>query len=263
MIDTHCHIYAEQFEDDIEEVLDRAAKAGITHIFMPAINFDSLPKMDALRHPDIRFHKLAGIHPTDINKGTSTTEEELLEYCRRDDIVAVGETGLDYHWSDDHKAEQKRSLRLHCRVAKAVQKPVILHNRASTEDLLQIIDDAQDGSLKGIWHCFNGSADEGQRAIDLGLELGIGGVMTFNNADVDESVAQLPIDHMMLETDAPYLAPEPKRGKRNEPAFVKHVAQRLAEVKKLDLEKVLEITDRNALTLFGMDAATSDDNPSD
>ena len=263
MIDTHCHIYAEQFEDDIEEVLDRAAKAGVTHIFMPAINFDSLPKMDALQHPDIRFHKLAGIHPTDINKGTRTTEEELLEYCRRDDIVAVGETGLDYHWSDDHKAEQKRSLRLHCRVAKAVQKPVILHNRASTEDLLQIIDDEQDGSLKGIWHCFNGSADEGKRAIDLGLELGIGGVMTFNNADVDESVAQLPIDHMMLETDAPYLAPEPKRGKRNEPAFVKHVAQRLAEVKKLDLEKVLEITDRNALTLFGMDAATSDDNPLD
>lgn len=254
MIDTHCHIYAEQFEEDLQAVLDRAAEAGVTHIFMPAINFESLPKMDTLDHPDIHFHKMAGIHPTDINKGTATNEEELLDYCRQDDIVAVGETGLDYYWSDDYKAEQQTSLRLHCRVAKEVDKPVILHNRESTEDLLQIIEEEQDGSLKGIWHCFNGSVKEGKRTIDLGFELGIGGVMTFKNAGVDESVAQLPIEHMMLETDAPYLAPEPKRGKRNEPAFVQYVARRLAEVQKCDLDEVLEITDRNALELFGISA---------
>lgn len=254
MIDTHCHIYAEQFEEDLQAVLDRAAEAGVTHIFMPAINFESLPKMDALNHAVIQFHKMAGIHPTDINKGTATTEEELLDYCRQDDIVAVGETGLDYYWSDEYKAEQQKSLHLHCRVAKEVGKPVILHNRESTEDLLQIIEEEQDGSLKGVWHCFNGSVKEGKRTIDLGLELGIGGVMTFKNAGVDESVAQLPIEHMMLETDAPYLAPEPKRGKRNEPAFVQYVARRLAEVQKCNLDEVLEITDRNALELFGISA---------
>lgn len=253
MIDTHCHIYAEQFEEDIREVLDRATEAGVSHIFMPAINYASIPKMEALHHPDIRLHKMAGIHPTDINEGTTTTEEELLEYCQKDDIVGVGETGLDYYWSDDYKAEQQKSLHRHCRVAKQVGKPVVLHNRESTEDLLQIIEDEQDGSLKGIWHCFNGSVDEGKRAIDLGLELGIGGVMTFKNADVDQSVARLPIEHMMLETDAPYLAPEPKRGKRNEPSFVKYVARRLAEVQERDLDEVLEITDRNALRLFGID----------
>lgn len=252
MIDTHCHLYAEQFEKDIQQVLNRASEAGVTHIFMPAISFESLPKMDALSHPDIQLHKMAGIHPTDINEGTTTTEQELLDFCRQDDIVGVGETGLDYYWSDDYKDEQQKSLRLHCRVAKEVGKPVILHNRESTEDLLQIIDEEQDGSLKGIWHCFNGSVEEGQHAIDLGLELGIGGVMTFKNAGVDESVAQLPIEHMMLETDAPYLAPEPKRGKRNEPSFVKYVAQRLAEVQHIDLDEVLEITDRNALSLFGI-----------
>lgn len=254
MIDTHCHIYAEQFEDDIDQVLDRAAQAEVSHIFMPAINFDSLPKMDKLSHPKIQFHKMAGIHPTDINDGTRTTERELLDYCRQDDIVAVGETGLDYYWSDDYMSGQKQSLRIHCRVAKAVDKPIILHNRESTPDLLHIIEEEQDGNLKGIWHCFNGSVDEGKRAIDLGLELGIGGVLTFKNAGVDETVAQLPINHMMLETDAPYLAPEPKRGKRNEPSFVKYTARRLAEVQQLELDEVVEITDRNALQLFGINS---------
>lgn len=250
MIDTHCHLYSEQFDNDISGVLDRAADAGLTHIFMPAINLDSLPKMDRLQHPSIRFHKMAGIHPTDINEGSRTTEEELLKYCNREDIVAVGETGLDYYWSTDYKSEQKKSLRLHCRVAKTVSKPVILHNRDSTEDILKIIEDEQDGTLTGIWHCFNGSVEEGRRAIDLGLQLGIGGVTTFKNAGVDRSVAQLPLEHMMLETDAPYLSPEPKRGKRNEPAFVKYTAQKLAEIMDLPLEEIEEITDRNALELF-------------
>jgi len=252
VIDTHCHIYLEQFDNDIHKVLDRAAKAGVTHIFMPAINFDSLAKMDKLRHSDIRFHKMAGIHPTEINEGVQTTEDELYDFCQKDDIVAVGETGLDYHWSADFKTEQKESLRIHCKVAKDLQKPIILHNRDSTEDMFDIIEDEQDGSLTGIWHCFNGSVDEGKRAIDLGLELGIGGVLTFKNAEVDESVAQLPLDHMMLETDAPYLAPSPKRGKRNEPGFVQYTAKRLSEVLDISLDEVLTKTDKNALQLFGV-----------
>ena len=252
MIDTHCHIYAEQFNDDIQQVLDRAAQAGVSHIFMPAINFDSLPKMDQLQYPGIRFHKMAGIHPTDINDGTRTTEKELLNHCKQDDIVAVGETGLDYHWSKDFKSDQQQSLRTHCQVAKVLTKPIILHNRESTEDLLDIIEDEQDGSLEGVWHCFNGSVEEGKRAIDAGLQLGIGGVLTFKNANVDKSVAQLPLDHMVLETDAPYLAPEPKRGQRNEPAFVKYTAQCLAEVLNISLDEVVAKTDENALRLFGI-----------
>lgn len=252
MIDTHCHIYAEQFDDDIREVLDRAAEAGVSHIFMPAINFESLPKMNKIEHENIGFHKMAGIHPTDINKGTTTFEKELHDYCSREEIVGVGETGLDYYWSDDFKSEQQKSLHMHCRVSKAVQKPVILHNRESTDDLLDIIEDQQDGNLTGIWHCFNGSVDEGKRAIDLGLQLGIGGVLTFKNAGVDDTVGKLPIEHMMLETDAPYLAPSPKRGKRNEPAFVEYTARRLAEVQKMSTDEVLEQTDRNALRLFGI-----------
>lgn len=253
MIDTHCHIYLEHFTDDLQQVLGRAANAGVEQILMPAINFDSLPQMDRLTHRDIHFHKMAGIHPTEINEDVSTTEQELLDYCRSPGIIAVGETGLDYYWSDDYKSQQKESLYLHCRVAKEVKKPIVLHNRESTVDLLNIIEEEQDGTLTGVWHCFNGTVEEGRRAIELGLYLGIGGVLTFKNAGVDETVAQLPLERMILETDAPYLAPEPKRGKRNEPAFVKYTAQKLSEVLDLSFQKVDEITSLNARTLFGLE----------
>lgn len=253
LIDTHCHIYLEQFDEDIQSVLDRAAEAGVSHIFMPAISFDSLPKMDRLSHEHIQFHKMAGLHPTEINEGAATTEEELMAYCSKYDIVAVGETGLDYYWSDDYKEEQRKSLQVHCAVSKSLGKPVILHNRESTSDLLEIIKQEQDGSLTGIWHCFNGSVEQGKRAIDLGLHLGIGGVFTFKNSGVDETVAQLPLDKMILETDAPYLAPSPKRGKRNEPAFIAYTAQRLAEVMELSLEEIENSTSNTALSLFNIE----------
>lgn len=252
LIDTHCHIYLDQFAEDVEAVLQRASDAGVKHIFMPAINLNSLQQMQSLSHPDIQFHKMAGLHPTELNEGNTIKEEELLELCSRDDMVAVGETGLDYYWSDDYREAQKNSLRMHCRAAKEVNKPVVLHNRESTDDLLDIIEEQQNGRLTGIWHCFNGSLEEGKRAIDLGLYLGIGGVLTFKNAGVDKTVALLPLDKMMLETDAPYLSPEPKRGKRNEPAFVKYTAERLAEVMEVTLKEVAENTSRMALHFFGV-----------
>lgn len=250
LIDTHCHIYLEQFAKDIDEVLNRAADAGVNHVFMPAINFGSLEQMDALKDDRIQFYKMAGIHPTEFNEGLEVSEQELMDHCSREDIIAVGETGLDYYWSDEYKEQQKQSLRTHCRVARAVDKPVILHNRESTGDLLSIIEEEQDGSLTGIWHCFNGSVEEGHRAIDLGLHLGIGGVLTFKNAGVDKTVTRLPIEKMLLETDAPYLAPRPHRGKRNEPAFITHTAQRLAEVMKMPLQDIQELTSQTALSLF-------------
>lgn len=250
LVDTHCHIYLEQFADDIHAVLDRAAEAGVKHIFMPAINLESLQQMEKLSHAEIEFHKMAGLHPTEINEGNAIDEEALFDFCNRDDIVAVGETGLDYYWSDEYKEEQQASLHMHCRIARQVQKPIILHNRKSTADLLSIIEEEQDGSLRGIWHCFNGSVEEGKRAIDLGLYLGIGGVLTFKNAGVDETVAQLPLEKMILETDAPYLAPKPHRGQRNEPAFAKCTAQYLAEIMQVPVELVLQQTSATALNFF-------------
>lgn len=252
MIDTHCHIYLEHFNDDLDEVLDRASEAGVEQILMPAIDFDSLQQMERMNHDHLAFHKMAGIHPTQINKGISTTEEELAAICPSSDIIAVGETGLDYHWSTDFKDEQKKSLYLHCKVAKAVGKPIVLHNRSSTADLLDIIEKEQDGKLTGVWHCFNGTVDEGMRAIELGLMLGIGGVLTFKNAGVDKTVSRLPLEQMILETDAPYLAPEPKRGKRNEPGFIKFTAQKLAGIKDIPLPDLQKVTTENAVRLFSL-----------
>lgn len=252
MIDTHSHIYLKDFDEDREEVYTRAVEAGIKTILMPAIDFGSLEQMDSLSFNGIKFHKMAGLHPCDVENLEDGFENRLLELCSDNEIIGVGETGLDYYWSKYHITEQKLSLHAHCRVAKKVNKPIILHNRESTDDLLHIIEQEQDGTLKGIWHCFNGTVEEGKRAIDLGLHLGIGGVVTFKNGGVDKTVAELPLEKMVLETDAPYLSPTPKRGKRNEPAFMKYTAEKLAEIFELTLAEVSEQTSETARKLFNL-----------
>jgi TatD DNase family protein len=250
MIDSHCHIYLDDFQDDLADVLARAA--GITDILMPAISFASLPEMDRLSHPEIRFHKMAGIHPCEVRGNLPNLESDLFESASSDDIIGVGESGLDYYWSTDFVNEQHDSLRAHCRIAKTLKKPVVLHNRESTSDLLKIISEMQDGNLTGVWHCFNGTVDEGLEAIDLGLYLGIGGVITFKNAGVDKSVAKLPVNRLVLETDSPYLAPVPFRGKRNEPSFLALVAEKLAVICDVNPEEIQRITSDNTIRLFGL-----------
>lgn len=253
LADTHCHLYLNQFDDDRPEVLNRAYEAGIHHIFLPAIDWDSISQMKKLKHPDIRFYKMAGIHPCSVEENLPIDENRLLDLCSKNEFVAVGETGLDYYWNREYIVEQKKSLRLHCRIAKSVCKPVVLHNRESTSDLLDIIREEQDGTLTGVWHCFTGTEDEGKRAIDLGLYLGAGGVTTFKNAGVDKVLRKMPPDKIILETDAPYLAPVPHRGKRNEPSYIQLIAKKLSELFELPLEAVAELTTTNASTLFGVE----------
>lgn len=250
MIDTHSHIYLPDFIEDLDEVLERAESVGVTDILMPAIDFDSLKQMEQLSHNKIRFHKMAGLHPCDVSTLSNDFEEKLNALCQELAIIGVGETGLDYYWSKDHIREQHKSLHIHCRVAKDLDKPIVLHNRESTSDLLDIIEGEQDGSLRGIWHCFNGSVDEGKRALDLGLHLGIGGVVTFKNGGVDKTVTHLPLDKMVLETDAPYLTPTPNRGKRNEPAYMEFTAQKLADIFEMPLGDLVRTTSETARNLF-------------
>ena len=252
LTDTHCHLYLEQFDEDLDDVLNSSVEAGIRHIFLPAIDWESISAMDKLTHPEITFYKMAGIHPCSVEENLPLDEEKLFNFCSKDDFIAVGETGLDYYWSTDFVEEQKKSLRIHCDIAKEVGKPIVLHNRDSTKDLLDIIEEEQDGTMTGVWHCFTGSVDEGKRALDLGLYLGIGGVSTFKNAGVDKVVAQLPLDKLILETDAPYLSPAPHRGKRNEPSYITLIAENLAELHNQSLKTIAEITTENAFRLFGV-----------
>lgn len=250
LTDSHCHLYLDKFTPDLDAVLQRAAEAGVKHIYLPAIDWDSLKTMDKLRHPDITFFKMAGIHPCDVRNNWPLDEKRLFELAESDDYVAVGESGLDYHWSKEFITEQKKSLVVHCKVAKAVDKPLIVHNRESTADLLDLVESEQDGSLKGIWHCFTGTLDEGKRALDLGLNLGVGGILTFKNAGIDKVVKQLPLERLLLETDAPFLAPEPKRGKRNEPSYILYTAEKLAVLMDTSVDEIARITTENATHLF-------------
>lgn len=252
MIDTHAHIYLPQFDSDIKEVLDRALQVNITDILLPAIDFASENQMDLLIQSNelsqVRLHRMAGIHPCDVRP--DFYEDSLMRWCERPDVVAIGESGLDYYWSTEFVKEQKYSLQLHCAIAKQLKKPIVLHNRESTTDLLDIIEQEQDGRLTGVWHCFNGSVEEGKRAIDLGLHLGIGGVVTFKNGGVDKTVSELPIERMILETDAPFLAPVPHRGKRNEPAYTNLVGIKLSEIFNISLDEIDQKTTENAQSLF-------------
>ncbi|KPQ00840.1 MAG: TatD DNase family protein [Bacteroidetes bacterium HLUCCA01] len=248
MIDTHCHIYTDAFDEDLPAVLDRAADAGLTDIIMPSIDLNSRAAMQRMYHDRLRFHPVAGIHPCDV-KGP-TDEIALWKWAGEDDVVAVGESGLDYYWSSEHISEQKASFRFHCRMARELDKPLIIHNRESTHDMLQILREEQDGRLRGVWHCFNGSVEEGLQAIDTGFHLGIGGVVTFKNAGVDKTVSMLPPDWMLLETDAPYLSPVPHRGKRNEPAYTALVAVKLSALFGKTLAEIDALTTETAKNLF-------------
>lgn len=269
LTDTHCHLYHRSFmgpkdpsetfkgtPDGLEEVLERSVRAGVRRILMPAIDMESLVQMERLTElaadlqPDLVLHPMAGIHPCEVTPGYRPPERELELAVASAQVIAVGETGLDGHWSREAMAEQEISLRFHCRLARESGKPIVLHNRETTDELLAIIEQEQDGRLRGVWHCFNGTREQGLRAIDLGLHLGIGGVVTFARAGVAEVVAQLPLASMVLETDAPYLAPTPHRGRRNEPSYLPHTATRLAEAVGVSLPDVAEITSRNATELF-------------
>ncbi len=258
LVDTHCHLYHPKLQNDIDDICVRALAAGVKTILLPAITLESIPLMDLLPHQGIRFGKMAGIHPCDVTTGTENDQRLLEEACSKDDIVAVGETGIDYYWSKELVDEQHISFRHHLKIASALSKPIVIHNRDSTADMLRIFEEVQDGSISGVWHCFNGSYDEGMRAIDLGLHLGIGGVVTYKNSGVAETLAKLPKDRILLETDSPFLAPVPHRGKRNEPSYVRVVAETVANVWDTSIDEVARITTMNAGILFKTMNMTAD-----
>jgi TatD DNase family protein len=254
LIDTHCHLFVEQFKDDISEVIKRASAVGISDILMPAIDRKSTAAMNLLpNHQDqVKLHNMVGIHPCDVHLDKAVSLEELISWAKEANAIAIGETGLDYYWSREHIDLQKNSLSVHFEAAKACDLPIVLHNRDSTDDFLSMIEQAQNGHLKGVWHCFNGSVDEGKRAIDAGFYLGLGGVITFKNGGMDKVLPSLPLSRFILETDSPYLTPTPFRGKRNEPSYTALVAKRLAEILQKSEEEIAETTTKNAAELFGI-----------
>lgn len=260
LTDTHTHLYSRKFESDRTEMVQRAINAGVTRMFLPNIDAGSVDGMLALaaEFPQHCF-PMMGVHPCSVQENW----EEELEMARQwlfdkaDETphkkwFGVGEIGLDYYWDKSLMEQQKTAFRQQLNWGKDLQLPVIIHCRDSMHDILDILEDEHDENLTGVLHCFTGTLEDAQRAIKLGFYLGIGGVVTFKNSGLDEVVKEISLEHLVLETDAPYLTPVPHRGKRNESAYVALVAEKVAECTGNSMEQVARQTTDNAMKLFKM-----------
>ena len=252
-IDTHAHLYVEEFENDIHEVVKAAKANNIERVVLPNIDADSSEKLIALHQSDPSFFTpMMGLHPCSVDEAYKTELDQIERHFLRHDFASVGEIGLDYYWDTKHKEAQIDAFRTQIAWAKDKKLPIAVHCREAFDDILSILEDEQDGNLRGVLHCFTGNPEQAQRLIDIGFYLGIGGVLTYKNSGLDKTLSQLSLDHMVLETDAPYLSPAPFRGKRNQSAYLLYIAEKLAEVLGEKLEDVATITTKNAQNLFNL-----------
>ncbi len=251
MIDTHAHIDDPQYSESLPVFLDEQKAGGVEAIVIPGINTDSIASIRKVVSLDPRFCFPAfGLHPEEV-KDDYLEQLGIIESALREgDCVAVGEIGLDYYWDVTYKTQQKHALEAQLELALQLDLPVLLHNRDSTEDLLQMLLPFAKRGLRGVMHCFTGSRETAARILDMGLYLGIGGVLTFKNTRLTETLAYLPLERIVLETDSPYMAPVPFRGKRNEPRFISYVIERMAQVYGLTHDEIDRQTTANARHLL-------------
>lgn len=254
-IDTHTHLFHSQFDSDREEMMQRSMQSGVKRVLLPNIDvstYDQMMKM-VRDYPGVAF-PMMGIHPTHIGED----REDQLKAVERafdenaDAFVAVGEIGIDLYWEKDKLAWQQQAFARQIDVALKHDKPIVIHARDSFNEIFEIVEEKQNGKLRGVLHCFTGNLEQANRCLELGLHLGIGGVATFKNGGLDAVLPHVPTDKLVLETDSPYLAPVPYRGKRNESSYVPIVAQRVAEFTGLKLTEVAAITTANAEKLFNL-----------
>ncbi len=250
-IDTHAHIYMEEFSEDIDQLLADCRLQGISQIIMPNIDTSSIDNMHRLeaKYPQ-NCLSMMGLHPCYVKEDYKAQLKIIEKWHEDRKYCAVGEIGVDLYWDKTTKEIQIDAFRTQCEWARSMKIPVSIHSRDSLEVTIPIIEELQNGEMKGIFHCFNGTVEQGQRIIDAGFYLGIGGVVTFKKAGVDVTVSQLPVTSMVLETDAPYLAPTPYRGKRNSSVYIPIIAEKIAEVHEISLEEVASQTTKNAKEIF-------------
>ncbi len=251
-VDTHAHLYSAKFDYDRPEMVRRAIDAGVTRLYLPNIDAESIEPMLALEaaFPEHCF-AMMGLHPSHVQPGTYEQELALVEdWLGKRKWAGVGETGIDLYWDKTTLDIQKIAFACQIEWAKDLDLPIIIHSRESNEECIELVKAGQDGRLRGIFHCFSGTEEQARRMIDLGFWLGIGGVLTYPKSGLAEVLRDIPLEHLVLETDAPYLPPVPYRGKRNESAYVPLVAEKLAEVKNVPVSEIARITTANARRVF-------------
>ncbi|MBK8499898.1 MAG: TatD family hydrolase [Flavobacteriales bacterium] len=251
-IDTHAHLYSSKFADDREAMVARALDAGVTKFFLPNVDHDSIDGMHALveAYPAHCF-PMMGLHPCHVFEHNEEAMEEVERLLRTGNYCAVGEIGIDLYWDKTWIAQQQEVFRQHVRWAKELRLPIAIHCRESFDEVISIVEAENDASLTGVFHCFTGTIDQARRVIALGgFCLGIGGVVTYPKGGLFETMREVGPDHCVLETDAPYLAPVPCRGKRNESSYIPHIAAKLAEASGTTVDEIARITTANAEQLF-------------
>lgn len=254
LTDTHCHLYLPDFDADRDAMIQRAIEAGITRFVLPNIDLKSVDALTRLcrQYPNHCF-PLIGLHPCSVDDSWQQQSSRIGDYLKHSPVqwYGIGETGLDYYWSRQWIAQQKQNLEQHIRWAKSYRLPLILHSRNAVDDCIEMVSLHRHPDLKGIFHCFSGSLQQAERIVEAGFLLGIGGVVTFPKGNLDQVLPHIPLDCIVLETDSPYLAPVPHRGKRNESSYLILIAQRVAELYRVTPEQVAERTTANACRLFG------------
>lgn len=251
-IDTHSHIYLQDFAADIDKALQRAEKEGIGLILMPAIDVSTHHQMLELENlqPGL-CRAMMGLHPCSVKENFKEELKVVETFLESRQFVAVGEMGLDFYWDKTFTTQQYEAFHRQIEWALQYDLPIVIHSRNSIDECINVVAEHQQGKLRGVFHCFSGNEEQAKKIIDLGFYLGIGGVVTFKNAGLDKVMETISLSHIVLETDAPYLAPVPFRGKRNEPSYLKYVVEKLAEIKQCSKEEIAAITTSNAEKLFG------------
>ena len=252
LIDTHNHLYADAFDEDREAVIKRSIENGVDRVLLPNIDLDSIEKMHAVEdaYPE-NIKSMMGLHPCDVKGNYKEVLASMYPWIAKRNYVGIGEVGMDLHWDATTKPWQVDALNIQVEWAKEFNLPLSLHTRNATQDVIQILKPHK-GKVTGVFHCFSESTELAKEIIKLGFQLGIGGVITFKKAGIREVVSEIGIEHVVLETDSPYLAPTPYRGKRNEPAYVRLIADEVAMLTGLSSIEVAEKTTQNAASVFGL-----------
>lgn len=251
--DTHTHLYANQFDEDRNQMVQRALDLGIKRFFIPAIDSETTQSMFALekQFPKNMF-LMMGLHPTHVKENFEEELAHVKKWLDKRDFYAVGEIGIDLYWDTSFLQQQQDAFRQQISWAKEKNLPIVIHCRDAFEEVFEVLEEMKDDKLYGIFHCFTGNLEQAKKAISYNLKLGIGGVVTFKNGKIDAFLNEIPLENIVLETDAPYLAPTPFRGKRNESAYLVNVADKLAEIYQLPIDEIAKITTENSKNVFGV-----------
>lgn len=251
LIDTHAHLYSEEFDQDIEIIVERAIRQNVKQLYLPAIDSQSHEKLIALsdQYPDM-MRPMMGLHPCSVTENPQTELDFAHAHLQsRKDWVAVGEIGLDFYWDTTYKSQQVAAFRTQIEWAIDAELPIVIHSRKSTYECIDILKEYK-GKIRGIFHCFSGSVEEAKEVVKLDFLLGIGGVVTYKNAGLKNVLPSIGLEHLVLETDSPYLTPVPYRGKRNESSYIRLIADEVAQIMQVGVSIVAEKTTANALALF-------------